>query len=87
MAADPLEPSASPIAGPSSQPDSAFERWRSGLAQLTGLGLSPEEVKVRDQRLAHERMETDWNRCESWKNGLMKTSKLGLNETTSRARS
>lgn len=70
------EKMSTPVAGPSSQPDSAFETWRSSLAQLTGLGLNPSEVKQRDERLAQERLEGDWNQCEKWKTGLMKTSAL-----------
>jgi hypothetical protein len=62
MALDPMESSTTPIAGPSTQPETAFEKWRSSLAQLT------------DERLAQERLEGDWNQCEKWKTGLMKSS-------------
>ena len=74
MSSTSLETMTSPVAGPSSQPDTAFEKWRSSLAQLTGLGLNPVQAKERDERLAQERLEGDWNQCEKWKNGLMKTS-------------
>ena len=74
MSSTPMETMTSPVAGPSSQPDTAFEKWRSSLAQLTGLGLNPVQAKERDERLAQERLEGDWNQCEKWKNGLMKTS-------------
>lgn len=85
MSSDPLENTSTPGAGPSTQPDSAFEKWRSSLSQLTGLGLNPAEVKLRDERLAQERLEGDWNQCEKWKNGLMKSSErdqlLSLSDT------
>ncbi|KAG7527259.1 hypothetical protein FFLO_07111 [Filobasidium floriforme] len=74
MALDPMESSTTPAAGPSTQPETAFEKWRSSLAQLTGLGLNPVEAKHRDERLAQERLEGDWNQCEKWKTGLMKSS-------------
>jgi inner membrane protease ATP23 len=69
-----MESSTTPVAGPSTQPETAFEKWRSSLAQLTGLGLNPVEAKQRDERLAQERLEGDWNQCEKWKTGLMKSS-------------
>ena len=74
MALDPIDSSTTPVAGPSTQPETAFEKWRSSLTQLTGLGLNPVEAKQRDERLAQERLEGDWNQCEKWKTGLMKSS-------------
>jgi hypothetical protein len=74
MSSDLLDNSSTPGAGPSTQSDSAFERWRSSLAQLTGLGLNPREIKLREERLAQEKLEGDWNQCEKWKTGLMKSS-------------
>jgi inner membrane protease ATP23 len=52
-----------------------FDRWRSSLAQFTGLGLTPDEKVERERRLEGQSLERDWNRCEKWKKDLMEGSR------------
>ena len=58
----------------SAQDASAFESWRSSLAQLTGLGMNEQERQLRQERLDQQKLEGDWSRCEQWKNTLMTSS-------------
>ena len=59
---------------PSEESPAGFERWRSSLAQFTGLGLSDNEKAARDERLAQKKLEKDWDQCEKWKRQLMERS-------------
>lgn len=52
----------------------SFETWRRKAAAVTGLGLSPEEVKKRDEIKQLQRESSDWEQCEKWKNQLWHTS-------------
>jgi hypothetical protein len=53
---------------------SGFMRWRSGLAQFTGLGLSDEEKHAREEAKANDTLAKDWDRCEKYKRDLLKDS-------------
>ncbi|CAG8603284.1 16588_t:CDS:2 [Acaulospora colombiana] len=59
-----------------STPDDAtlFERWRQRAAWITGLGLSPEDVKKRDEIATLRRLESDWKTCEKRKHELLHNS-------------
>jgi inner membrane protease ATP23 len=57
-------------------PSTAFDRWRSSLGQITGLGLSEAEKEAREERKNTEKMSTDWEQCEKWKKELMEQSGL-----------
>lgn len=52
----------------------AFEKWRSGLAQFTGLGLSESEKAERQRLKAQGKLERDWDKCEGWKRQLVNYS-------------
>lgn len=58
----------------STQEATAFERWRSSLSHITGLGLSEEDKAKREALKGLELEESQWRRCESWKTDLMKNS-------------
>ncbi|UOH82549.1 mitochondrial inner membrane protease ATP23 [Cryptococcus neoformans] len=62
-------PSSSPTEAP--EQSAAFEKWRSGLAQFTGLGLSESEKAERERLKEQGKLEKDWDRCEGWKRNLM----------------
>lgn len=53
---------------------SGFMKWRSGLAQFTGLGLSDEEKQAREEMKANDTLAKDWDRCEKYKRDLLKDS-------------
>jgi inner membrane protease ATP23 len=55
---------------------SGFNRWRSSLAQFTGLGLSDEEKQIREEAKANDTLVKDWDRCEKYKRELMTDSML-----------
>lgn len=57
-----------------SQTPAGFNKWRSSLAQFTGLGLTPDEKLERERRLEDQGLERDWNQCEKWKKQLMESS-------------
>lgn len=65
-------PSSSPTEPP--EQSAAFEKWRSGLAQFTGLGLSESEKAERERLKEQGKLEKDWDRCEGWKRNLMNYS-------------
>lgn len=52
----------------------SFEHWRRKAAWITGLGLSAEDVKRRDEIQGLQREEKDWKKCEKWKQQLWQTS-------------
>lgn len=64
--------SSSPTEPP--EQSAAFEKWRSGLAQFTGLGLSESEKAERERLKEQGKLEKDWDRCEGWKRNLMNYS-------------
>lgn len=66
-----------PTSSPTEPPEqsAAFEKWRSGLAQFTGLGLSESEKAERERLKAQGKLEKDWDKCEGWKRELMNYSK------------
>ncbi|KAG8829727.1 Mitochondrial inner membrane protease atp23 [Serendipita sp. 405] len=53
---------------------SSFERWRQRAAWVTGLGLSPEDQKKREEFNLLKGMESDWKRCEKWKTEMLHNS-------------
>ncbi|EIW68181.1 hypothetical protein TREMEDRAFT_32489 [Tremella mesenterica DSM 1558] len=55
-------------------PTPAFERWRSSLAHMTGLGLTDEEKAAREELRVNQKLERDWEQCEKWKTQLIETS-------------
>lgn len=65
-----------PTSSPTEPPEqsAAFEKWRSGLAQFTGLGLSESEKAERERLKAQGKLEKDWDKCEGWKRELMNYS-------------
>ncbi|OXB36772.1 mitochondrial inner membrane protease ATP23 [Cryptococcus neoformans] len=67
-------PSSSPTEAP--EQSAAFEKWRSGLAQFTGLGLSESEKAERERLKEQGKLEKDWDRCEGWKRNLMNYSPM-----------
>lgn len=69
----PAKPSISALT-PAEVP-AGFMRWRSGLAQFTGLGLSDEEKQVREEQKANNTLVKDWDRCEKYKKELMTNSR------------
>lgn len=70
----PENPSSSPTEPP--EQSAAFEKWRSGLAQFTGLGLSESEKAERERLKAQGKLAKDWDKCEGWKRDLMNYSEL-----------
>lgn len=79
----PSTTSASPSAGTTTSSgtesaafDASFERWRTGLAMFTGLGLSEAEKAEREKTLELQKLEKDWDKCEQWKKDLMKSSEF-----------
>lgn len=77
MATSPNEPSPTASTSSTTSPAdlSAFESWRSSLAQMTGLGLTADEQAARAERLDRDRLDADWKKCEKWKANLMRTSR------------
>lgn len=65
-----------PASSPTEPPEqsAAFEKWRSGLAQFTGLGLSESEKAERERLKAQGKLEKDWDKCEGWKRERMNYS-------------
>ncbi|KAL7422777.1 Mitochondrial inner membrane protease atp23 [Cryptotrichosporon argae] len=59
-----------------SEPSPAFERWRTSLARLTGLGLTDAERAEHERIRELQKLEKDWDRCEGWKKELMTTSPI-----------
>ena len=55
----------------------SFERWRTSMATLTGMGRirSPNEPGALQTEEDRATMESHWNRCEAWKKSLMTDSK------------
>ncbi|WVQ81808.1 mitochondrial inner membrane protease ATP23 [Cryptococcus sp. DSM 104549] len=72
----PASPAAPPAPTESPETSPSFERWRSGLAQFTGLGLSEEEKAERERAKENGKLSRDWERCEGWKADLMTRSPM-----------
>ncbi|OCF37940.1 mitochondrial inner membrane protease ATP23 [Kwoniella heveanensis CBS 569] len=53
-----------------------FERWRSSLAQFTGMGLTEEEKLEREKMKEMKTLEKDWDKCEAYKRDLMENSPM-----------
>jgi hypothetical protein len=55
-----------------------FEKWTKSLQYITGLGLTEEEKTDFKKRLDVDLEEYQCNQCETWKDNLMKNSKVLL---------
>jgi inner membrane protease ATP23 len=53
-----------------------FERWRKSLQYITGLGMSDGERKEFRNQVDMEASGWQCQQCESWRDTLMKNSKL-----------
>jgi len=53
-----------------------FERWRKSLQYITGLGMSDGERKEFRNQIDMEASGWQCQQCESWRDTLMKNSKL-----------
>lgn len=53
----------------------AFEKWRKSLQYITGLGMTEEEQKNFRGLMQKELEEYQCNKCEVWKENLLKNSK------------
>ena len=70
----PRKPESVPRQETATEPDPAFERWRRKAAWVVGYGLSPENEVKRAEMKRLEQVETEWSKCQKWKNDLMRNS-------------
>ena len=74
----PRKPESAPkqetTAAAAAESDPAFERWRRKAAWVVGYGLSPEDEVKRAEIKRLEQVETEWSKCQKWKNDLMRNS-------------
>jgi inner membrane protease ATP23 len=54
----------------------SFNTWRRSLAQLTGLGLTPEEKAQHDQTVDTDKAAKQCKACESYRDELIQTSEI-----------
>jgi inner membrane protease ATP23 len=71
MAQDPRQVEAGPS---TSTVPGGFEKWRTSLAQFTGMGLTDDQKAEREAAKENETLAKDWDRCEKWKKELLEGS-------------
>lgn len=55
---------------------SAFNVWRRSMAMLTGLGLSEEEAKIKEQQKEASKAAAECKRCEAWRDTVVAQSPI-----------
>ncbi|KAF9514984.1 hypothetical protein BS47DRAFT_1484718 [Hydnum rufescens UP504] len=63
-----------PSSGSSSKDERAFDQWRRTAAAITGLGLTPEEAKIRQQNRNEKILNAQRQQCLLWRNDLLRQS-------------